>query len=105
MELTLTRYVDATPGSVADQLDHAVTAALSTMAADTTHTEATPAGLRIVDGPSALDGSEVRVGGTDRLTSVQVAVPWSDSDGDKLRLANRLAGEIVGALTDLPAAA
>lgn len=103
MKLVLTRYVDSTPSSVRSGLSRNVAAALDA-AADRvavdraeTRTEAIDHGLRVTGGLDLLAGSEVRVSGTDRLTAVEVVVPWSGADagGSKLWAANRFAASLV----------
>ena len=102
MKLVLTRYVDCTPSSVVRDLPRVVATALDA-AADRvaverveSRTETIDQGLRVTAGPDVLAGSEVRVTGTDRLTTVEIAVPWSGADahGNKLWAANRFAASL-----------
>ncbi len=103
MQLVLTRDIDSTPRLVDNNLHTAVYGALDAAAERVararceTATEATPHGLRVTSGLDVLDGAEIRVGGSDRLTSVQVTVPWAgaDSDGQQLLAANRFASSLI----------
>lgn len=103
MHLTFTLHVDRAPREVTDQLERAVSTGLDAAAErlnvgrDATRTEATGTGLRVIHGVRELDGSEIRVSGTDRLTTLEIAVPWSDEDAGspKLWAANRFAAVVV----------
>ena len=46
--------------------------------------------LRLASGLDLLEGSEVRISGEPRLTTVEIAVPWTsdDRDGERFRAAN-----------------
>lgn len=91
MKLTLTRYVDSAPAAVEHNLDHAVAIGLDAAAGVVgdraeTHIEHIDHGLRVERGLAPLDGSEVRVSGTDRLTTLEIAVPWSSADAGSPKL-------------------
>jgi hypothetical protein len=102
MRFLLTYYVDADPSTVEGELAQAVSRGLDSAAElvgdarNETQTETIEGGIRVNGGLDALNGSEIRVSGTDRLTTVQVAVPWSDSDigSPKLWAAARFAGVV-----------
>ena len=102
MKLVLTHYVDSAPGTVDRNLSHHIAAALDDAATRVggervdTRTEAIESGLRVTAGFDVLDGSEIRVSGTDRLTTVEIAVPWSGTDAQshKLWAANRFASSM-----------
>lgn len=102
MRFLLTYYVDANPSTVEGDLAQAVSLALDSAAElvggarDETQTETIDGGIRVNGGLDALNGSEIRVSGTDRLTTLQVAVPWSDNDigSPKLWAATRFAGVV-----------
>ncbi len=99
MRLTFTHYVDASPTTVEDGLDQAVSAALdaavevSSDPRSADQTERIENGVRVNGGLPVLNGSEIRVSGTPGLTTIKVAVPWSEDDkgGPKLWAANRFA--------------
>lgn len=103
MRLTFTLHIDRAPSEVTDQLERAVSTGLDAAAdrlhvrRDDTRTERTGTGLRVLRGVPALDGSEIHVSGTDRLTTLHIAVPWSDADAgsSKLWAANRFAAVVV----------
>jgi hypothetical protein len=99
MRLLFTHYVDSTPAAVEEGLDQAISVALDAAVEllsetrDEDRTERIENGLRVNGGLSVLNGSEVRVSGTSRLTTIEVAVPWSEDDkgSQKLWAANRFA--------------
>ncbi len=86
MRLILTRYLNTTPNVVAEKLDRAVSAGLDVasdrIAGDRgeTRTEEISQGLRVSKGLTSLDGSEVRVHEDGPLTTLEVAVPWTEAD-------------------------
>jgi len=100
MKLTFTNYIDAEPTTVSERLDAAVSAGLDAAAARVatrrrdTVTTSTGGRLRIESGLDPLAGTDLTIGGSDRLTEVRVEVPWSPSDSGttKLWAANRFAG-------------
>jgi hypothetical protein len=102
MQLVLTRYLDSTPDAVGRELTRGVSVALDAAASRVRHnraetrTEVIDQGLRLTSGLDVLDGAEVRFDGTERLTRVEVIVPWSgdDLDGHKLLAANRFASSL-----------
>lgn len=102
MNLTLTQYIDADPGDVADSIErtlvHGLDAAASRIDAvrDDVVTEQTTTGIRIQRGLDILDGCELRVSGSPRLTTLEFFVPWTplDSNGTKLLAANTFAHAI-----------
>ena len=102
MRFLLTYYVDSDPNTVEGELVHAVSKGLDSAAElvrdvrDETQTEAIEQGIRINNGLSALNGSEIHVSGTDRLTKLRIAVPWSDNDAgtQKLWAATRFSGVV-----------
>jgi hypothetical protein len=99
MRLTFTHHVDASPTAVEVGLDEAVSAALDAAVELLTETrvkdqtERIESGIRVNGGLPVLDGSEIHVSGTPGLTTIKVAVPWSENDkgGPKLWAANRFA--------------
>ncbi len=102
MRFLLTYYVDSDPSTVQHDLAEAVTHGLDSAAEliddprDETQTEMIQQGIRINGGLGALNGSEIHVSGSDRLTKLQVAIPWSDNDtgSAKLWAATRFAGVV-----------
>ena len=56
-------------------------------------TEQTAEGIRVRRGLQILDGSELRVGGSSRFTTLEIVVPWlaGDDNGIKLLAANAFA--------------
>lgn len=107
MQLTFTRYVDNRPAVVELALDEAIStgivAAAGRVAADVDaiHTATIEGGRRIETGLAPLEGSEVRISGHERLTVVEIAVPWSGADqqSDKLWAANRFASVVANHLS------
>lgn len=102
MNLTFTLHLDQAPSAVARRLNQAVCTGLDAAAErlqterTDTHTERSGNVVRITGGVPALDGSEVRVSGTDRLTVLEIAVPWrsEDAGSSKLWAANRFASVV-----------
>ena len=92
MKLVFTHYVDNTTARIEGDLDRAVTSGLDAAAgllSDDRHDTTTAAidrGLRVDRGLTALDGTEVRVSGTDRLATLEISVPWSDPDAGTAKL-------------------
>lgn len=92
MKLIFTHYVDAAPEAVEGKIKHAVATGLDTAAhsldcdRQETQTESVDMGLRVRGGLPMFVGSEVRVTGTDRLTTVEVAIPWADTDAGTAKL-------------------
>ncbi len=99
MKLILTQYVDTEPEAAADKLQQAVVEGLSAAAnriaadRDDVVIEQLPDGLCVHGGLEVLDGSELRLGGVDRLTTLEIVVPWmaADHNGAKLLAANAFA--------------
>ena len=99
MHLKLTQYLDADPVVVADRLQsaiaHGLDAAASRIATtrDDVVTEQVAEGIRLTSGLQMLEGSELRVSGGSRLTTLEIVVPWTaaDHDGAKLLAANAFA--------------
>lgn len=100
MSLVLTRYLDAEPAAISADLDRAIGVALDqaaeriAVARVPTSLEDVPDGVRLNAGLDVLDGSELRVTGGPRLTTVEVTVPWDvheDAPQSKLLAANRFA--------------
>lgn len=106
MKLTLTRYVGSGIASAQDGLERAVALALDAASEraietrDETQTEPIDSGLRVNSGLRALNGSEVRMTETSGLTTIEVAVPWSEADkgGSKLWAANRFSTVLADAV-------
>lgn len=100
MVLTLTKYIDAEPGNVAQKLEgvvgHGLQAAATRIGADRNdlRTEAIIGGLRLNGGLCILDGSELLVGGQSRLTTLTITVPWNTTDNAKLLAAGAFAEAI-----------
>lgn len=101
MKLKLTQYIDANPGDVTGRLKEAVGQGLDAAATrvsahrDDTMTEAFDGGIRVERGLGLLDGSELRVSGSERLTTLEIAVPWTAADsGTKLLAANAFANTV-----------
>lgn len=100
MVLTLTKYIDAEPVDIAHKLeaaiDRGVEAAATRIGAEhsATTTEGIDGGVRMHSGLSALDGSELRVGGISRLTTLTINVPWEATDSTKLLAAGAFAESI-----------
>lgn len=102
MNFLLTYYVDSDPVTVESDLTQAVSLGLDSAAElvddrrDETQTETIRHGIRIHSGLNALNGSEIHVSGSDRLTKLEVVVPWSDNDTGtaKLWAATRFAGVV-----------
>jgi len=102
MKLTFTHYVDSLPTDVEARLDHAVSTGLDAATElvvdgrNETHTAAIDRGLRVTRGLAVLDGAEIRVGGTDELATLEIAVPWSSVDAGtpKLWAATRFAAVV-----------
>ena len=86
MHLVLTHYLDAEPSEVAERLEGAVLAGLDNAACriavrrGQTVTEPVADGIRVVGGLDLLDGSELRVGGETRLTTLEFTFPWRSGD-------------------------
>ena len=102
MQLVLTQYIDAETDRVAAALEGAIRPGLAA-AADrigTAHDHITTAslsdGIRVDHGVEVLEGSEIRVRGTDRLTTLEFSVPWTsdDRDGKKLLATNTFANTV-----------
>ena len=99
MHLTLTQYLDAEPAAVAGEIERAIVSGIDAAATridavrDAIVTEPTADGIRIRRGLQILDGSELRVGGSSRFTTLEIVVPWlaGDDDGVKLLAANAFA--------------
>ncbi len=68
MKLILTRHVNIPEDAVAARLDHAVSAGLD------------------VASHAVLAGSEVRVNENGPLTTLEIAVPWTDADAGTPKL-------------------
>ena len=106
MKLTLTRHVDSSLDAVEDALAQAVAIALDAAGEriseprDETQTEPINSGLRVNGGLRALNGSEVRMTGSSRLTTIEVVVPWSEEDkgSSKLWAANRFSTALADAV-------
>ena len=102
MKLTFTHYVDSLPTDVEARLDRAVSTGLDAATElvvegrGETQTASIGGDVRVTHGLTALDGAEVRVGGTDELTTLQVVVPWSavDAGTSKLWAASRFAAVV-----------
>lgn len=102
MKLILTHYLDAEPARVVGDLEHAVVRGLGAAAdrigadRDDVVTEQVTEGIRVHHGLEILDGSELRVGGSSRLTVLQFFIPWTtdDGDGDKFLAANAFAHSV-----------
>jgi hypothetical protein len=43
-------------------------------------------GVRVLGGLDLLDGSELRVGGESRLTTLEFTIPWQEGDDHNARL-------------------
>ncbi len=99
MHLILTQYLDAEPVAVASELPRAVVHGLNAAASriaeerDDVVTEQVTGGIRVNRGLQILDGSELRVTGGNRLTTLEIIVPWTAADcrGAKLLAANTFA--------------
>jgi len=99
MHLTLTQYLDAEPVAVAGELERAIVRGLDAAATrvtaerDDVVTEQTADGIRVRRGLQILDGSELRVSGSSRFTTLEIVVPWlaGDDNGVKLLAANAFA--------------
>ena len=101
MRLVLTQYLDADPVDVADRLEGAVVDGLDAAAARIAMhrhdvvTEFVDQGLRVHRGLEVLDGSELRVSGGERFTTLEIVVPWTSEDpGAKLLAANAFANTV-----------
>ena len=83
MKLLFTHYLDALPADLEANLSRAVSTGLDAAtelvvdARNETQTSAIDRGLRVTRGLAALDGAEVRVGGTNELSTLEITVPWS----------------------------
>jgi len=96
MRLTLTEHLDAEPVAVAEDLTRAVLVGLDAAASridaerHEIHLESVEGGVRVSRGLAVLNGMELRVSGTPRLTTLEMVVPWSpsDSNGTKYLAAN-----------------
>ncbi len=100
--LVFTHYLDAAPDVVHADLQRAVDAAAAgtpTAAAGRSRptVECIDGGVRIA-GVGELDGSEILVQGTRRLTAVVVRVPWgaADARSHKALTASRFADTVAG---------
>ncbi len=104
MHLTLTQYLDTEIELVTGALDAAVVDGLDAAAnrigaeRDEVATEVLDDGLRVDRGLEILQGSRIRVGGSDRLAVLEFTVPWSadddDGNGTKLLASNAFANTI-----------
>jgi hypothetical protein len=102
MNLTLTQYIDAEPDEVSGKLDRAILHGLDAAASrittslDDVETEEFGDVVRIHSGLKVLNGCEVHVSGGNRLTVLEVVVPWTlvDNDGVKLLAANAFAHSV-----------
>jgi len=98
MRLILTEHLDAEPRAVADNLAKAVALGLDAAASRISEQrhelvfETVDEGLRVHQGLSLLDGSELRVSGRPHLTTLEIVVPWAvDSSGAKYLAAHTFA--------------
>jgi hypothetical protein len=115
MHLTLTQYLDTDVELVAGALDAAVVDGLDAAAErigaerDDVTTETFHDGLRVDRGLGILEGSRIRVGGSDRLAVLEFTVPWSADDGGgngtKLLASNAFANTIAARIDGQVAAA
>ncbi len=86
MKLIFTHYVDSLPTDVEARLDQAVSTGIDAATElvvdgrDETQTASIDRGVRVTRGLTVLDGAEVRVGGTDELSTLEITVPWSELD-------------------------
>lgn len=97
MMLTFTRYVNTAPLDIERNLDRVVASALDAAAgltvergqaatpADNTSTEI-DRGRRVTGGVVALDGTEVRVAGSEDFSTLEISVPWSQPDAGSAKL-------------------
>lgn len=92
MKLIFTHYVDSIPADVEASLDRAIATGLDAATElvadgrDTTQTAVIDRGLRVTGGLTALDGAEIRVSGTDLLSTLEISVPWSEPDAGTTKL-------------------
>ena len=92
MMLTFTHYVDTAPQAIERGLGSAISTGLDAAsglvvdARNETATAAIDGGLRVSGGLDALTGTEIRVSGSDTLSTVQVSVPWSQPDEGSSKL-------------------
>jgi len=100
MVLTLTQYFKAEAVDVAGilegALDGGLDAAANRIGAERSHlvTEGIDGGVRVNGGLNVLDGSELRVSGNSRLTTLKITVPWEETDNSKALAANAFAEAI-----------
>jgi hypothetical protein len=106
MKLLFTHYVDSVPADVEANLGNAVSTGLDAAnelvddGRHETQTATIDRGLRVTQGLTALDGAEIRVGGTDQLATLEISVPWSEPDVGtaKLWAATRFASVVADAV-------
>jgi hypothetical protein len=106
MRLIITQYLDAEPVDVTGKLEEAVVpgldAAAGRVAAERSdfRIEQVAAGIRLRGGLSTLDGGELCVGGSERLTILEFSLPWAAGDGSgaKYLAANAFAHSVADAV-------
>lgn len=92
MKLIFTHYVESLPTDVEARLDRAVSTGLDAAnelvvdGRDATQTASIDRGVRVTHGLASLDGAEIRVSGTDDLSTLEIAVPWSPVDAGTAKL-------------------
>ncbi len=92
MQLLFTHYLDSLPADIEANLGRAVSTGLDAAtelvvdARNETQTAAIDRGLRVTRGLAALDGAEIRIGGTNELSTLEITVPWSEPDTGTAKL-------------------
>jgi hypothetical protein len=102
MKLLFTHYLDSLPADIEANLDRAVSTGLDAATElvgdgrNETQTAAIDRGLRVTQGLATLDGAEIRIGGTNELSTLEITVPWSEPDTgtSKLWAATRFASVV-----------